>query len=57
MTRAAMALAALENRKIATPDHVKQVAPIALAHRLRKDPLESAADDERVRRVLSNALP
>lgn len=57
MTRAAMALAALENRKITTPDHVKQVAPIALAHRLRKDPLESAADDERVRRVLSSALP
>jgi hypothetical protein len=32
------------------------VAPLALAHRLRKDPLEPAADDERVKRILAEAL-
>lgn len=56
ITRAAMSLAALENRKTASPDHVRRVAPLALAHRLRKDPLEPAADDERVRRVIADVL-
>lgn len=56
ITRAAMALAALENSKVALPEHVKRVAPLALAHRLRKDPLEPAADDERVRRVLTDVF-
>jgi hypothetical protein len=32
------------------------VASLALAHRLRKDPLEPAADDERVQRVLGEIL-
>ena len=57
ITRAAMSLAALENRKITSPEHVRRVAPFALAHRLRKDPLEPAADDERVRRVIADVLP
>ncbi len=57
ITRAAMSLAALENRKTASPDHARRVAPLALAHRLRKDPLEPAADDERVRRVIADVLP
>lgn len=57
ITRAAMSLAALENRKITSPEHVRRVAPLALAHRLRKDPLEPAADDERVRRVIADVLP
>jgi magnesium chelatase subunit I len=56
ITRSAMALAALENQKIALPSHVSRVAPLALAHRLRKDPLEPAADDERVRRAIGEAL-
>jgi magnesium chelatase subunit I len=56
ITRAALALAAYEGAAAALPEHVKRVAPLALAHRLRKDPLEPAADDERVRRVLAEAL-
>lgn len=56
ITRAALALAAYEGATTAAPEHVKRVAPLALAHRLRKDPLEPAADDERVRRVLAEAL-
>ncbi len=56
LSRAAVALAALEDRPVATPEDVARVAPLALAHRLRKDPLEPAADDERVRRILAEAL-
>jgi magnesium chelatase subunit I len=56
LTRAAVALAAYEGRKSADPELVARVAPLALAHRLRKDPLEPAADDERVKRVLEDAL-
>ena len=54
--RAAVALAALEDDSEANADHVARVASLALAHRLRKDPLEPAADDERVQRVLQEAL-
>jgi magnesium chelatase subunit I len=56
LSRAAVALAALEGRASAEPADVARVAPLALAHRLRKDPLEPAADDERVRRVLAEAM-
>ena len=56
LTRAAVALAAYEGKKSADTDLVARVAPLALAHRLRKDPLEPAADDERVKRVLEEAL-
>lgn len=54
--RAAVALAALEGAPEAKREHVARVASLALAHRLRKDPLEPAADDERVQRVLAEAL-
>jgi magnesium chelatase subunit I len=56
LSRAAVALAAYEQAPSATRDHVAKVAPLALAHRLRKDPLEPAADDERVKRILAEAL-
>jgi len=56
LTRAAVALAAFEGKKSAEPEFVARVAPLALAHRLRKDPLEPAADEERVQRVLEEAL-
>ena len=54
--RAAVALAALQQSAEAGREHVAKVAPLALAHRLRKDPLETTADDERVQRVLDEAL-
>lgn len=52
LSRAAVALAALEGREQTSAEDVDRVAPLALAHRLRKDPLESAADEDRVRRAL-----
>lgn len=54
--RAAVALAALEGDAAADHAHVARIAPLALAHRLRKDPLEPAADDERVQRALAEAV-
>jgi magnesium chelatase subunit I len=53
LCRAAVALAALEGHREAGPDDVGRVASLALAHRLRKDPLEPAGDDERVQRVVA----
>jgi magnesium chelatase subunit I len=52
LSRAAVALAALEGHAQAGAEDVDRVAPLALAHRLRKDPLEPAADEDRVRRAL-----
>jgi magnesium chelatase subunit I len=52
LCRSAVALAALEGRSSATVVDIARVAPLALGHRLRKDPLEPAADEERVRRAL-----
>lgn len=54
VSRAAMSLAAYEGESEASCAHVRQVARLALAHRLRKDPLEPATDDERVTRLLAD---
>lgn len=54
LCRAALALAAFESRAATTPDDIARVAPLALSHRLRKDPLESAGDDARVRRAVAD---
>ncbi|MFA5843659.1 MAG: magnesium chelatase subunit D family protein [Coriobacteriia bacterium] len=47
MTRAACALAALEGRDTATIEDVTRVAPLVLAHRLRRTPFEDQVFDER----------
>ena len=52
--RAARALAAIEGAAQVTVDHVDAVAPMALAHRLRRDPLDGATGGEaRVARALA----
>ncbi len=56
LCRAAVALAALEGRAATTPDDIARVATLSLQHRLRKDPLESIGDDERVRRAVAQLL-
>ncbi|MBA3948140.1 MAG: magnesium chelatase ATPase subunit I [Herpetosiphonaceae bacterium] len=48
LCRAGLALAAWEGRAIALPSDIARVAPLALRHRLRKDPLETSGDDARV---------
>ena len=49
VTRAARALAAFEGRKVVTDEDVRRVSPMSLRHRLRRDPLEPAGGDARVR--------
>jgi magnesium chelatase subunit I len=56
LCRAAVALAALAGREATTPQDVARVAPLALQHRLRKDPLEQVDDDERVRRAVAGVI-
>jgi magnesium chelatase subunit I len=56
LCRAAVALAAFEGRHTTLPQDVARVATLALPHRLRKDPLEAAGDDVRVRRAVAKVL-
>ncbi len=52
LVRAARARAALDGRAGATREDVVAVAPMALRHRLRRDPLDEAGSAARVERVL-----
>jgi magnesium chelatase subunit D len=51
VARAARALAAFEGRGEVTAGDVKRVAPLALRHRLRRDPLEQGGGGSRVERA------
>jgi magnesium chelatase subunit I len=53
LMRAARALAALEHAKTVTDEHLKRIAPSALRHRLRRNPLDDAGSSVRVDRALS----
>ncbi|WP_013503679.1 magnesium chelatase ATPase subunit I [Rhodopseudomonas palustris] len=53
LMRAARALAALEHDKTVTDDHLKRIAPSALRHRLRRNPLDDAGSSVRVDRALA----
>jgi magnesium chelatase subunit I len=57
LLRAGRALAALEAAPAVTRAHLRRVAPMALAHRLRRDPLDEAGSTARVARALSETLP
>ncbi len=56
LCRAAVALAALDGRSRTEPEDIARVATLSLQHRLRKDPLESVGDDERVKRAVAQIL-
>lgn len=55
-TRAARAHAALDGRRSVSPEDVRVVAPMALRHRLRKDPLEMSDHDRRVENAVARIL-
>ncbi len=57
LIRAARALAALEGASAATPSHLRAMAPSALRHRLRRDPLDEAGSTARVERALAEVIP
>lgn len=46
MARGAAALAALEGRTSATPDDVRRIAPLVLAHRIRRNLFEDVSIDQ-----------
>lgn len=56
LSRAAVALAALEGRETTQPSDIARVATLSLRHRLRKDPLETAGDDARIDRAVAETL-
>jgi magnesium chelatase subunit D len=56
LARAAAALAALSGETETTATHVETMAPLVLAHRMRRKPFEQMSfDEEMVRRVLSTS--
>ncbi|MCB6176819.1 magnesium chelatase ATPase subunit I [Rhodobacter sp. Har01] len=57
LLRAGRALAAFEASPAVTRAHLRAVAPMALSHRLRRDPLDEAGSGARVARSLTEVLP
>ncbi|MEO1686525.1 MAG: magnesium chelatase ATPase subunit I [Pseudomonadota bacterium] len=55
LIRAARALAALEGASETEARHVRAIAPSALRHRLRRDPLDDTGSTARVERALAEA--
>jgi magnesium chelatase subunit I len=56
MARASRAHAALEGRERVDVADLRMVAPLALRHRLRKDPLETSEPGRRIERVLERLV-
>jgi len=56
LLRAARALAAYDGEPEAGMDHVRAVAPAALRHRLRRNPLDETGSGARVERAMAEAL-
>ncbi len=54
LIRAARALAALQGDAAVADAHLKRVAPPALRHRLRRNPLDDAGSSVRVDRALAD---
>jgi magnesium chelatase subunit I len=52
LLRAARALAALEGKKAVTAAHLDAVAPMALRHRLRRNPLDDSGSTVRIERAI-----
>ncbi len=57
LLRAARAQAAFEGASKITRAHLRAVAPMALSHRLRRDPLDEAGSTTRVMRTVEAVLP
>ncbi|UZK69528.1 ATP-binding protein [Sphingomonas sp. S1-29] len=53
LMRAARALAALEGHRTVEATHLDRVAPMALRHRLRRNPLDDSGSNARIERALA----
>ena len=56
LIRAARALAALDGKRVVEIDQLVEVAPSALRHRLRRDPLEEAGTTARIERAIAEVF-
>ncbi len=56
LLRTARALAAFEGDSLVKDTHLRAVAPMALAHRLRRDPLDESGSTVRVERALDEVF-
>jgi magnesium chelatase subunit I len=56
LLKTARALAALQGDLMVHNDHIKRIAPMALSHRLRRDPLDDTGSTVRVERTLDAVL-
>ena len=56
LVRAARAVAALEGAETVERAHLARMAPVALRHRLRRDPLDEAGSTARVERALRDVF-
>jgi magnesium chelatase subunit I len=52
LVRAARALAALDSQSEVSESHLKRIAPVALSHRLRRNPLDESGSTTRVEKTL-----
>ena len=56
LLRGARALAAYRGDRTLKRDHLRDIAPSALSHRLRRDPLDEAGSGARVNRIVADVL-
>jgi len=56
LLRGMRALAAFEGKKKANLNHLKKIAPIALGHRLRRNPLDDSSSIIRIERAMEEFL-
>nr|MDJ0821948.1 ATP-binding protein [Paracoccaceae bacterium] len=56
LLRSAKALAAYDGAEAVTRAHLRSVAPMALSHRLRRDPLDEAGSTSRVMRIVEDVF-
>ena len=56
LVRAARAVAALEGARSVDVSHLRKIAPSALRHRLRRNPLDEAGSTTRVERAIGEIL-
>jgi magnesium chelatase subunit I len=52
LLRGVRALAAFEGKKKANLNHLKKIAPLALGHRLRRNPLDDSSSGARIDRAM-----
>jgi magnesium chelatase subunit I len=57
LVRTARALAAMADAPAVGPSHLRQAAPLALRHRLRRNPLDETGSSARIARAIDEQLP